>query len=110
MKTSLSNSPSKTVNNSVHRRLAGLVVCAVLASAPVAAGAEDSFQMDALFEPSQAVLQAEARGRVMIYDGLDATVVERALDAHFGRIEHMMFVRIRRAQPDSTVRTEDDGC
>ena len=46
----------------------------------------------------------------MIYDGLDNTVVERALDEHFDRIEQMMFVRTRHTEPDGGVSYEDDGC
>jgi len=76
-----------------------------------AADANDGFQTNALFNPTPAQLKAEARGRVMIYEGLDNTVVERALDEQFDRIEHMMFVRTRQSTPDDDEYiVEDDGC
>jgi hypothetical protein len=96
-----------------HRILFGLLLAAVLTSLTIAAGADDSFQQNVLFKPSQSELTAEARGRVMIYDGLDNKVVERALDTQFERIEHMMFTRTRQTQADDDgeeVIVEDDGC
>jgi hypothetical protein len=68
----------------------------------------DGFQRNALFEPSEAQLSAETKGRVMIYDGLEEDVVEQALDEKFDRIEHMMFINIRREQPDRVVLADDD--
>jgi hypothetical protein len=88
----------------------GLLLGAVLVPQSFAAGGEDGFQYNALFHPSQSQLAAEARGRVMIYDGLEGDDVERALDTQFNRIEHMMFVRTRETQPDGEVYVEDDGC
>ena len=64
-----------------------------------AAEANDGFQYNALFNPGPARLKAEARGRVMIYDGLDNAVVEHALDQQSGRIGRMMFTRIHEAPP-----------
>jgi hypothetical protein len=87
-----------------------LLLGVLLVSATFGAGAEDSFQMKVLFEPDTSMLQAEARGHVMIYDGLDEAVVERALDEQFDRIENMMFTRVRHTEPDGEVITEDDGC
>jgi hypothetical protein len=82
-----------------------------LAQAP---DANDGFQYNVLFNPSPAQLKAEDRGQVMIYDGLDNAVVERALDEQFGRIEHMMFVRTRQSSSDDDDDgegyVEDDGC
>jgi hypothetical protein len=92
------------------RLLNGLLLVSVLVSVPVVAGADDIFQMNALFNPSQALQKAEARGRVMIYDGLDEADVERALDEQFERIEHMMFTRTRHTGPDGFVSVEGDGC
>ena len=92
------------------RMLVGLLVGTLLATLPPGAIAEDSFQMNALFSPSQAQLRAEARGHIMIYDSLDEQVVERALDEQYERIENMMFTRIRHAEPDGDVSVEDDGC
>jgi hypothetical protein len=53
-------------------------------------GAQDEFQVSALFEPSDAQFRAEAQGRVMIYDGLDEDVVEHALEEEFDRLEHVI--------------------
>lgn len=94
------------------RVFAGLLISTLLTPPAVAAGADDDYQRNALFHPGQSQLQAEARGRVMIYDGLENSVVEQALDTQFERIEHMMFTRIPRAESDDDeqVIVEDDGC
>ena len=97
-------------HNTVYRIFNGLLMGMLLASVITTADAEDSFQDNVLFNPSNSQLRAEARGRVMIYDRLDNAVVERAMDEQFGRIEHMMFVRTRHPQPDSEVIYEDDDC
>ena len=96
--------------SAIHRVLIGMLTGVLLMPLSTTAGAENDFQHNALFSPSKAQLRAEARGRVMIYDGLDNEVVDRAIDEQFGRVEHMMFVRIRHAQPDGEVSFEDDGC
>ena len=74
------------------------------------AGAGDSYQHNALFNPSQSQLKAETRGRVMIYDGLDNATVERAMDDQFERVQHMSFIRARFLQADGEVSIEDDDC
>ena len=91
-----------------------LLMGSLLAPVAKAADANDGFQYNALFNPTSAQLKAEDRGRVMIYDGLDSAVVERALDEQFDRIEHMMFVRTRQStrddEDDGEGYVEDDGC
>jgi hypothetical protein len=109
MKTLTPQNMPETTSTLIRIAIA-LLLCAVLAPHSLAAGADDGFQYNALFHPSPTQLAAEARGRVMIYDGLEDDVVERSLDAQFNRIEHMMFVRIRKTQPDGEVYVEDDGC
>jgi hypothetical protein len=94
----------------IHRVLVGLLAGVLLTPVSMTAGAEDDFQHKVLFNPSSSQLQAEARGRVMIYDGLEDAEVERAFDEQFGRVEHMMFVRTRHTEPDGDVSYEDDGC
>ena len=112
MKTHTRQIESEESSILIHRLLIGLLLCFVLAPPTMAADANDSFQYNALFNPTTAQLMAEDRGRVMIYDGLDNTVVERALDEQFDRIEHMMFVRTRQSTPDDDDEyiVEDDGC
>jgi hypothetical protein len=46
----------------------------------------------------------------MIYDGLDAKVVDKALVEQFDRIENMMFVRITHVKENGEIEYEDDGC
>jgi hypothetical protein len=92
--------------------LTGLLLCTASGLPAVAAGANDEFQYNTLLNPIRAQLNAEARGRVMIYDGLEEAVVDRALDEQFDRIEHMMFTRTRQtpADDEDIAVVEDDGC
>lgn len=69
--------------------------------------AEHYFQ-NVLTNPGKAVLLAEARGRVTIYDGLPHRVVEQALDEQFERIDHMMFIRTRYMLPDGSEDVDED--
>ena len=89
-----------------------LFLGSLLAPLVRAADANDGFQYNALFNPTTAQLRAEDRGRVMIYDGLDNAVVERALDEQFDRIEHMMFTRTRQGplDDDDSGAADDDDC
>ena len=87
----------------------GLLSGAVLTPAHAQTGTVSAYERNALFNPAESLLRAEARGRVTIYDGLDNRLVERALDTQFDRIDHMMFVRIRHTEPDGTLY-EDDSC
>lgn len=81
---------------------------AVLFSATLRA--EDEYQHGVLFNPSQAVLEAERRGQIMIYDGLENKVVDKAMTEQFGRIENMMFVRVRHVDEDGEMIVEEDEC
>jgi hypothetical protein len=92
---------------------------AMAAGANADSSSVTSWQMVRLFEPTQADLNAEARGRVMIYDGLTDKAVERAFDEQFDRLEHMMFIRVvvtddsgkaRRSESGEVVTESDDGC
>lgn len=78
-----------------------------------------SWQMKRLFQPTRTDLAAEARGRIMIYDGLTDKTVARALDEQFDRVDAMMFTRTvvtdeagspRRDSDTGEIVTEDDGC
>ena len=69
----------------------------------------DSYQQNVLLNPSTAQLNAEARGRVMIYDQLDNDTVELAMNTQFDRIGSMMFVRTRFVKADGSIE-EDNDC
>jgi hypothetical protein len=113
-----------TMNTSIQRNLSDetgtlsrlmvivLLMGALFAPLVRAADTNESFQYNALFNPTSAQLRVEERGRVMIYDGLDNAVVERALDEQFDRIENMMFIRTRHSSSndDDEDTADDDGC
>jgi hypothetical protein len=71
-------------------------------------GAAGGYEEDVLLNPSKATLIAESTGRVTIYDGLENTLVEHALDTQFDRIENMMFVRTRWTLPDGSEEVDGD--
>jgi hypothetical protein len=86
----------------VQAPLAGLGLSAVLLWTGSAAAADVSeIELRRLFEPTDAELAAEAKGRIYIYDGLRDIDVQRALDEEFERVDHMMFIR--------TIKTKDSG-
>jgi hypothetical protein len=68
-----------------------------------------SWQERRLFTPTEGQLMAERRGQVMIYDQLDADVVDKALDSNFQRVQNMMFIRVKHRAQDGTV-VQDDDC
>ena len=72
--------------------------------------ATESYQLKVLFTPSDSILLAEAKGRVMIYDGLKSETVDLAMNEQYDRIENMMFVRTQYKQEDGEYEVEDDGC
>jgi hypothetical protein len=86
-----------------------IILLGVGASQPVVAGDTfDQYYRNILLNPSKSLLLAEDRGRITIYDGLDAELVDRAMDEQFERIENMMFVGIRHTLPDGSVEADDD--
>jgi len=60
-----------------------------------------TWQQRRLNYPTKAELQWERNNHVMIYEGMKDTEVNHALDAHFNRVQSMMFV--------NTVVTDDKG-
>ncbi len=99
------------VQKNAHTKSAtSLVLAGILALTTAPAFAADSFQEKLLFEPSNSMLKAESRGRIMIYDGLDVATVDKAMDEQFDRIDNMMFTRVHHPLADGGVEVEDDGC
>ncbi len=99
-----------------------LLVClssTLLAAEELPSQGLDSWSTKMIYHPSQNQLDREARGLVNIYDGFTDTQVDRALDHEFGRIDHMMFTRVKTTGVDGQVLkdpvsgeevVEDDGC
>ena len=83
-----------------------IVVTALLTAQAAHSG---DIQQNTLLNPSSSQLNAEANGRVMIYDQMDNETVEMALDTQFDRIDSMMFVRTQHVQEDGSI-DEDDDC
>ena len=84
-----------------------LILYSLLAFNPTLLFAGD-YQQNMLFTPSKHILEAEARGHVMIYDGLKNETVEKAMDHQFSRIDSMMFIRTKYQQADGEVIADDD--
>jgi len=113
MKTPVQKQVPEETTRLILHLLVGLLLGAVLSPPAMAEGVNERFQYNALFNPTAGQLKAEARGRVMIYDGLDNEAVERALDEQFERIGHMMFIRVKQGSSDDDDdydTVEDDGC
>jgi hypothetical protein len=60
-----------------------------------------TWQQRRLEQPTEAELQWEREGHVMIYEGMKDREVDHVMDSHFNRIQGMMFI--------NTVVTDDDG-
>jgi hypothetical protein len=85
-----------------------ILFAAAVSSTGYAKAAGDDWQKERLLSPTPAQLAAETKGQVVIYDGLDSRVVDRALDEQFQRIDSMMFVRTRHTEPDGSNWVDDD--
>jgi len=84
-----------------------------------AAKSSENWQTHRLFQPSEANLASERKGKIIIYSGLTDRVVTRAMDENFDRIDAMMFTRTivtdekgapLRDSETGEIVTEDDGC
>ena len=98
-----------------------LLRCLVLYSLCSLTFAGDMYEIEKrrLFSPTTAERASQDRGQVYIYDGLRDVDIGRAIDEHFGRVEHMMFIRVKitddRGKPAKDPSTgaaviNDDDC
>ena len=72
---------------------------------------QKSWQLSLLFTPGDHQQKMEKRGRVFIYDGMQAADNEKAFDEQYARIESMMFVNTVVTDPETGEQlVEDDGC
>lgn len=102
------------MNTHVHTNYSAAVknilAASLLALSTTSTFAENSFYEKTLFTPSDSMLKAESRGRIMIYDGMDNETVNRAMDEQFDRIDNMMFTRIHHVHDNGEEYIDDDGC
>lgn len=87
-----------------------IIINMLLFLATMPAQAMDNFLYKTLFTPSDYILKAEDKGRIMIYDSLTSKTIDKAMDEQFNRIENMMFVSIIHEQDNGEYYVEDDGC
>jgi hypothetical protein len=97
-----------------------LVILALLVPMGAVSAADISeIEKRRLFEPTDAEIDAEAAGRIYIYEGLSEADIDRAMDEEFERVENMMFIRVKKTDQNGEVikdpetgeaLVEDDGC
>jgi len=87
-----------------------IIINMLLVLVTMPAQAMDNYQYKTLFTPGDYTLKAEAKGRIMIYDGLTSKTIDKAMDEQFNRIENMMFISIIHEQDNGEYYVEDDGC
>jgi len=70
------------------------------------------WQKNRLMNPAEKIIEHEKETQeVFIYEGLTLVDVEKALDQHFDRVEHMMFVGTLLPPTAAGVpQKEEDGC
>lgn len=91
-----------------HNRVFTVVSAFALLSLSTVVNSNEILDLNALFNPDKSLLNAEARGRVTIYDGLKNQDIEQAMDEQFDRIGHMMFIGTRHVQADGEEIIDDD--
>ena len=98
-----------------------ITIAILTSTSAVAAGNEkiDSYQQNALFQPSNGQLVRESQGLVYIYDGLTDKTIDKAMDDQPARIKSMMFVNTKltdengnllRDTETGEILVEDDDC
>jgi hypothetical protein len=95
-----------------------MMICGMVGGLPSAVAADDrppgfnEWQERRLLAPTPGEREREREGQVFIYDGMENSRVQRALDLNFDRIENMMFTRVHHPAPSGAgpVYVEEDGC
>jgi len=102
--------------NFIRHGLFSLAICLAGASSaayavqPGAAWAGvDHWQQNRLFQPTDRQRVQEEKGKVVIYDGLTDSMVERAMSSNFDRIQNMMFIRIIRTDKQGHAKQDKNG-
>ena len=102
------------INETAIAYAACMLSCAASAFAEEAAMSPESldYQERLLLHPTPEQLVTEEDGRVHIYDSMEISLVNEAMDQHFNRIENMMFIRIHHLPPAGAgpAEVENDGC
>jgi hypothetical protein len=95
------------------------LISAAAVATPLMAADIREIELRRLFEPTTSELQAERSGLIFIYEGLTDRDVEQAMEAEFDRVEHMMFIRLKKTDEKGEVQKDpetgeaavhDDGC
>lgn len=102
-----------------------LAATALMCAVPVGAAETSAdtslhqWELRRLNEPTERERAHERAGNVYIYDGLTDREVDQALNAHFDRIDYMMFIGTRKTAPaddpansnaQGNGETESPGC
>lgn len=106
-----------------HAHFSAALAAFILASSPLqpvhSESDVDQWQMARLHTPTKVQRASEQRKQVFIYQGVTDKEVDKAMDAHFDRIEWMMFTNVIvtdesgvavRDPETGAVITEGDDC
>jgi len=85
------------------------LICAASVTTLATTCLADDWQMRRLHQPTPEEIGKEQTGQIFIYDGLQESQVDTALENDFHRIENMMFIRTRYVINQSE-EVLDDGC
>ena len=80
---------------SIQKSIVAVLVLACSMNAVASADRHTQWQMKMIYQPSSAMIEREANGLVMIYDGFKDYQVDQVMEDKFDRIENMMFTRVR---------------
>ena len=86
------------------------VILSTLLVLTAASAQADSYQYKMLFNPTEPMLNAETKGRVMIYDRMESEMIDVAMQKQFDRIQNMMFVRTQYKNEEGEPEKESEDC